>query len=97
MENRDEELWELAEARVGFKRHLSIYLIVNAIVWSLWFFTGSKAIIYGELLLPWPVWMTFGWGIGITFHFIGVYINNTFSAVDREYEKLKRKNNKNTY
>jgi len=65
MENKDEELWKLAEARVGFKRHLTTYLVVNAFVWLLWYFSGSMGSSYGDLFLPWPTWMTFGWGIGI--------------------------------
>jgi uncharacterized membrane protein len=93
MENRDEELWKLAEARVGFKRHLTIYLSVNVLVWLLWYFTGSFGSSYGDLFLPWPVWMTFGWGIGIVLHFFGVYVNNSYNSVEREYEKLKGKNN----
>ncbi|WKV13888.1 2TM domain-containing protein [Marivirga harenae] len=91
MENRDEELWKLAEARVGFKRHLSTYLSVNVLVWLLWYFTGSYGANYGDFFLPWPAWMTFGWGIGITLHFLGVYVNNSYYSVDREYEKLKNK------
>ncbi|SMG29685.1 2TM domain-containing protein [Marivirga sericea] len=92
MENRDEELWKLAEARVGFKRHLTTYLSVNVLVWLLWYFTGSFGSSYGDLFLPWPLWMTLGWGIGITLHFFGVYVNNSYYSVDREYEKLKKKN-----
>jgi len=92
MENRDEELWKLAEARVGFKRHLTTYLSVNVLVWLLWYFTGSFGSSYGDLFLPWPLWMTLGWGIGIMLHFFGVYVNNFYNSVEREYEKLKGKN-----
>lgn len=90
MENRDEKLWKLAEARVGFRRHLSTYLVVNVVVWLLWFFSGTGGNSYGNFFLPWPTWMTFGWGIGIVLHFLGVYVNNSINAVDREYEKLKK-------
>jgi hypothetical protein len=91
MENRDEELWKLAEARVGFKRHFTTYLTVNIFVWLIWYFTGSRGSSYGEVFLPWPAWMTFGWGIGILFHFFGVYVNKGYNSVEREYEKLKKK------
>ncbi|WP_372587675.1 2TM domain-containing protein [Marivirga salinarum] len=93
MERKDQDLWELAEARVGFKRHLTSYIIVNIAVWSLWYFIGNMGVNYVDLFFPWPIWMTFGWGIGIVFHFLGVYVNNSYNAVDREYEKLKKKNN----
>jgi hypothetical protein len=93
MKNKEEELWELAEARVGFKRHLTTYFSVNLLVWLLWYSTGGFGSIHVDIFLPWPAWMTFGWGIGIILHFLGVYVNNSYNSIAREYEKLKIKNN----
>lgn len=90
MENQDDKLWKIAEARVGFKKHLTTYLIINAFIWILWFITDHKTSSYGGLNLPWPVWATFGWGIGLAFHYFNVYVNNGVDAIEREYEKLKK-------
>ncbi len=86
MQQSDEKLREEAEARVGFKRHLSFYLVINVLIWALWFFSRA---IDGYYDGYWPIWATLGWGIGIVSHYIGVYVKND-AAVDREFEKLKR-------
>lgn len=83
---RDPQRWQAARKRVAFKRHLLTYLVVNAFLWLIWAFTGAER--YGAGL-PWPVWPTLGWGIGLAFNYIGVYHNDEQSAVEREYEKLK--------
>ena len=38
-QGKDPELWEQAQKRVGFKRHLATYIIVNLFLWILWFLT----------------------------------------------------------
>ena len=80
--NKDPELWEQAKARAGFKTHLAVYLVINALLWLIWMFTG------GTNVHPWPIWPTIGWGIGIIFNYLGVYQFN--HTAEREYEKLKR-------
>jgi len=86
-QGKDPQLWKIAQARASFKRHLATYLIVNAFLWALWYFTGSER--YGSGL-PWPAWSTFGWGIGIAFHYTSAYVTPKSNAVDKEYEKLKQ-------
>jgi len=81
-EEKDDQLWQQAKARAEFKTHLTVYLIINALLWIIWLFTG------GTQTYPWPIWPTIGWGIGIIFNYLGVYkFSNT---VEKEYEKLKR-------
>lgn len=77
----DDQLWQQAKARADFKTHFTVYLIINASLWLIWFFTGSSN-------YPWPVWPTLGWGIGVLFNYLGAY--KFTSTVEREYEKLKR-------
>jgi hypothetical protein len=48
---KDPELWRLAQKRASFKRHLSIYVLVNVFLWLVWAFTGNKTYNSG---LPWP-------------------------------------------
>ncbi len=88
-ESKDPHLWDIAKKRASFKTHLTIYLIMSALFWALWYATGGTR--RGEML-PWPVWPMFGWGIGVAFHYYGSYVSTKDTAVDREYEKLKREN-----
>ena len=71
-QNKDPELWEFARKRAGFKSHLATYLIMVPFFWLIWWFTGAK--ISGNMGLPWAVWPTVGWGIGLFFHFLGAYV-----------------------
>ena len=84
---KDPELWELAKKRAGFKSHFITYLIMVPFFWMIWFFTGEHT---GGMGLPWPVWPTAGWGLGVFFHFLGAYVFYKENATEREYEKLLR-------
>jgi hypothetical protein len=86
METMDHKIYEEAEARVGFRSHLKMFLLVNAGLWLLWYFLRAKDGYYDGF---WPIYSTFGWGIGIISHYLGVYNKNS-SAVEKEVEKLKR-------
>ena len=85
--DRDPEMWELAKRRVGFKNHLAAYIVINAFLWGIWFFNDDHQ--YGGIW-PWPLWSTFGWGIGLAFHFLGAYVFPRENSVEREYDKMMR-------
>ncbi len=89
MENKDPELWKLAQKRASFKSHLTVYIIMNIFFWAVWYFTGEKY--SGQMRFPWPVWPMFGWGIGLFFHFVEAYVYPKNNSVEREYGKLKNK------
>ena len=89
MENRDPELWQLAQKRASFKSHLTVYIIMNIFFWMVWYFTGQRY--SGAIRFPWPVWPMFGWGIGLFFHFMGAYVYPKNNSVEKEYQKLKNK------
>lgn len=92
MENRDPELWELAQKRASFKSHCTVYIIMNIFFWTVWYLTGQRY--SGAIRFPWPVWPMFGWGIGLFFHFMGAYVYPKNNSVEREYQKLKANNHK---
>lgn len=90
-EPSEEELRNRARERVeekrGFFIHLVVYVAVNAMLVILWAIIGAG--------YPWFIWTLFGWGIGILFHFLGVYVFAQNAArydsqVDKELERLKR-------
>lgn len=89
---KDKLLWKEARKRVGFKNHLITYLILNIFFWMLWYFTDYKNSEEGRHGIPWPTFCTLGWGFGLFWHFAGVYLmGNKASQVEKEYQKLKRK------
>jgi hypothetical protein len=87
---RDPHLWQKAKARAKFQAHLGTYLWVNGLLWVIWALTSSRH--HG---LPWPVWTSFFWGIGLVMNGIAAYAGTTsaFSReqrTQREYERLVR-------
>jgi len=82
---QDDALWKIAKKRSTFKLSLSIYLLINALLVGLWFYTtGAKSYF-------WPAWPMLGWGIGIIFQFIDAYLSNGVFSEEKEFEKLKKK------
>jgi hypothetical protein len=73
------------EAKLGFYIHVAIYVIVNALLVFL-------NLTYTPQYL-WFLWPVLGWGIGIFFHALGVFIFPSGSPIkermiEREIEKL---------
>lgn len=87
---RNERLWKEAEARSGFKKHLSSYVLVNLFLIGVWYFKGGAQ--GGNF---WPVWTLLGWGIGLLSHYLGVYGKNRFFSTEKEYEDLVKAENPN--
>jgi hypothetical protein len=85
-QERDPHLWKLALKRANFKRHLGTYIVVNGFLWAMWFFTNYKEGFHG---IPWPIWSTLGWGIGVYFGYRDAYSDSSNQA-DKEYNKLKK-------
>ncbi|MBL0254154.1 MAG: 2TM domain-containing protein [Chitinophagaceae bacterium] len=87
-EGKDPELWEIAKKRASFKTHLITYVLVNAFLWAIWFFSKDNVHAPG---FPWPIWTTLGWGIGLAMHYASAYIFPRMHSVENEYNKLKNK------
>ena len=87
-EQRDEKLWQTAKKRAGFQRSLATYFIIIAFLWAIWWFTDGRNGSHG---VPWPAWVMIGWGIGILFQYLNAYGGSKKDLVDKEYEKLKKK------
>lgn len=92
MENRDERLWLMAKKRAGFKRHAFVYGVVNAFLWAIWLITSGRHNMQdNHSSIPWPLWTTLGWGIGLAFNYFDAYHKAGNSLEEREYERLKNK------
>jgi len=75
------------ERKIGFAIHLAVYLLVN---------TGL--VLVNVLATPdriWAVWPLFGWGIGLLFHGIAVFLHAPGAAwkermIENELKKQKK-------
>ncbi|HZW23184.1 2TM domain-containing protein [Noviherbaspirillum sp.] len=75
------------ERKIGFAIHLAVYLLVN---------TGLALV--NVLATPdriWAVWPLFGWGIGLLFHGIAVFLHAPGAAwkermIENELKKQKK-------
>lgn len=54
------------DLRKGFKIHLLVFVLVTPVLWLVWYVTDRT--------YPWPLWSTPAWGVGIVFHYLGVYV-----------------------
>jgi len=92
MASNDEDLRRRAERRVesvnGFRIHLAIYVLVNLLLWVIWAFSGANTTI------PWPIFVTLGWGIGLLAHGWTVYGQNEDrreAQIKAEMDKLRNR------
>jgi uncharacterized membrane protein len=87
----EEEIYRKARERVeekkGFYIHLIVYILVNIMLIIIWVVTGAG--------FPWFIFPLGGWGIGILFHFLGIFVFSQRTGwerrqVEKEVERLKR-------
>ncbi|QKZ13320.1 2TM domain-containing protein [Spirosoma sp. KUDC1026] len=85
----DPLLWKQAKERVGFRMHLRTYLIINIGLWLIWAVTLFMIPSRPRVYFPWPLFASFGWGIGLVSHYLSVYRRgNQRDMVEEEYQKL---------
>ena len=84
------EIYEEAKKRVeekkGFFIHLTVYIIINIMLVLIWAFLAGGG-------FPWFVFPLGGWGIGLIFHFLGVFVFSgklDKGAIEKEAEKIRR-------
>jgi Na+(H+)/acetate symporter ActP len=90
-EMSEEELYKIARKRVeekkGFFIHFAVYIVVNTVLIIIWAVTGAP--------FPWFIFPLAGWGIGVLFHFLGVFFFSRQTEWDRrqiekEVERLRK-------
>jgi hypothetical protein len=64
-----------------------IYIAVNLFLFAQWW------AIAGPEVFPWPVFVLFGWGIGVAAHGITAFRGEGYieQQTEKEYQKLKNK------
>ena len=82
----EKKLWEEAERRVGFKIHLSTYILVNLGLTAINLWLSPKHL--------WVVFSALGWGVGVVSHYLSVYQFKSMFSIEKEFEKLKEQSEK---
>lgn len=71
---------ERLKAKRGFSAALVSYVIVNAALWIIWALGDDHAGV------PWPLWVTVFWGVGMAFSAWNVYGAKPISEDDIQRE-----------
>jgi len=86
----EEQIYEQAKKRVeekkGFFIHLTVYIVVNIMLVLIWAFAAGGG-------FPWFIFPLGGWGIGILFHFLGVFVferKSDRAAIEKEAERIRK-------
>jgi hypothetical protein len=82
MENQEayERAKKRVEAKFGFYIHLSVYIVVNLLLVVINFSTSTQYL--------WFKWPLMGWGVGLFFHALSVFLFSAGSAIkDQMIEK----------
>ena len=84
---REQALRRLKQRR-DFKAHALIYVLVNAVVWTIWTIVALSS----HSWWPWPVFITLGWGIGLVMNAWDVYVRRpiTEDELQREIAHLSQ-------
>jgi hypothetical protein len=92
VDTSDKELYEQARKRVAEKKafftHFLTYIVVNSGLFFIWLMTDPGG-------YPWFIWPIFGWGIGLVFHFLGVWVFDRKTdwekrEIEKEMERLRK-------
>jgi 2TM domain len=69
------------QAKRAYTAGLVVYVVVNVFLWILWAVTND-----GDGGIPWPLWVTLGWGFGMAMGAFGLYGRKPISDADIERE-----------
>lgn len=74
--------------RIEFLQHAAVFLMINLMLWIIFFLTGSVGREIGipdfATSFPWPLIVALGWGAGLAAHAADVFMNGGFRAEARE-------------
>lgn len=78
MENQEtyDKAKKRIRAKIGFYIHLAVYLGINTLLVVINLLTSSQYL--------WFKWPLIGWGIGVLFHALGVFVFSRGSAINEQ-------------
>lgn len=88
----DEQVIKMAKARVGFKVHFMVYVLVNLFLMAIWMMGSAGDWMTGTHPMDgyyWPMWTHLGWGLGVAIHGFMVYGPGN-NMLAREEEKIRQ-------
>ncbi len=92
----EEQRYIKAKKRVdnikGFYIHLLVYVLVNIFITSVIIYglTSNEELTFGKAIIHPGAYMTWlGWGIGVFFHWLGVFGFSLFTSKNWEEQKIK--------
>ena len=73
----DQRQWAINRIRVkqAFWLHLTVYLLVNALLVFIWWVTSGDYF--------WPMWPMLGWGIAVAAHAVGAFAGTSQISEER--------------
>jgi hypothetical protein len=77
-----EQALQHVKKRRDFHAHAFAYLVINMVLWGAWAIIGDTL----HSWYPWPLWVTLGWGIGLTFNAWDVFLRRTISEAEIHQE-----------
>lgn len=89
----DEQVTRLAKARVSFKVHLVVYVIVNLFLMASWMMTSPGHMWAGDgwtMGYYWPMWTHLGWGVGLAIHGFMAYAGGP-GMLEREEQAIRQR------
>lgn len=70
------------QAKRGFWVHLAVYILVNAVLVVVWYYSSGGYF--------WPVWPALGWGIGLVLHGLGVFVGTRAITEEQIQREINR-------
>ena len=79
---------ERARAKISFYIHLTVYVVINILLFSIWYIT------LGPSGFPWFIFPLIGWGIGLIVHAVATFYGKSMEDLEermtqQELAKLK--------
>lgn len=75
---RREQAVKRLESRQDFRKHLTVYVLVNSLLVVVWLATGAGFF--------WPIWPILGWGIAVVLHGWSLYGGKPITEDDIQRE-----------
>ncbi len=90
----DDQIRKMAKARVGFKVHAMVYVLVNVFLMLVWAFSGGMDGMHTDTgwggSSYWPMWTHLGWGLGLAIHGFVVYGPGS-DMLEREERRIRER------
>lgn len=84
----ERKLYAKAHARASFKKHLIIFILINLLLWVIWYFVFKPKGSTGTDVAHVCAFVTIAWLLILAGHYVFVYVFNA-TLVEKELKHLK--------